>query len=156
MYGAPLIRNITNRQEPLVIVSGADVRAVLKLDRASFIDFALLLGTDFSRRIKNVGPARALKFIREHGSIERIIELETKFPPRVPKQVYLQQVEDARLVFQTLPPVPDPKLFERRKIDEEEVMQILQKYGLHKAAMYDWDYEAALDGNYFEDDPSAY
>ena len=65
-------------------------------------------------------------------------------------------MEDARLVFQTLPPVPDPKLFERRKIDEEEVMQILQKYGLHKAAMYDWDYEAALDGNYFEDDPSAY
>jgi flap endonuclease-1 len=137
-------------------MSGADVRTVLELDRASFIDFALLLGTDFSQRIKNVGPARALKFIKEHGSIERVIELETKFPPRVPRQVYLKQVEDARVVFRTLPPIPDHKLLKPRKSDEHEVVQILQRYGLHRVVMDDWDYEAALDGNYFEDDPSVY
>lgn len=150
-----MIRNITNRAGPLVIVSGKDVRTVLQLDRASYIDFALLLGTDFSQRIKNIGPQRALKFIREHGSIERVIEREKKYPPRESADTYLEQVELARLVFQTLPPVPDVELLQPKETDEQGVVEILQRFGLHKAAEYDWDYEAALSGNYFEDNPSA-
>jgi len=156
IYEAPLVRNITNRQVPLVVISGTDVRTVLQLNRAMYIDFALLLGTDFSQRIKNVGPARALKFIREHGSIERVIECETKYPPRSPPQTYLEQVEVARSVFQTFPPIPDGRFLQMRESDERGVDEILQRYGLHPAAVYDWDYSAALDGNYFEDDPSAF
>ena len=71
-----MIRNISNRKDPLTIVSGAKVRTTLELTRESFVDFALLLGTDFSQRIKNVGPARAYRFIKEYGSIERIIEAQ--------------------------------------------------------------------------------
>jgi flap endonuclease-1 len=156
VYEAPMIRNITNRAGPLVVVSGKDVRTVLQLDRASYVDFALLLGTDFSQRIKNVGPQRALKFIREHGSIERVIERETKYPPREPADTYLEQVELARVVFQTLPPVPDAELLQSKETDEQGVAEILQRFDLHRAAAYDWDYEAALNGNYFEDNPSAY
>ena len=78
---------------------------------------ALLLGTDFSQRIKNVGPQRALKFIREHGSIERVIERERKYSPRISEKSYLKQVEIARLVFQTLPPVPDTHLLQAKESD---------------------------------------
>src|SRR5262245_11268972 len=84
VYEVPLIRNITSRRSPLTVLSGKEIRTMLKLSRASYVDFALLLGTDFSQRIKNIGPQRALKFIREHGSIEHIIERETRFRPRVP------------------------------------------------------------------------
>ena len=70
VYGAPLMRNLATRGSPIVIVHGSEVPSALDLDRDRFIDFALLLGTDFSQRIKHVGPQRALKFIREHGSIE--------------------------------------------------------------------------------------
>jgi flap endonuclease-1 len=156
IYEAPLIRNITNRQAPLLIISGTDVRTVLQLDRARYIDFALLLGTDFSQRIKKIGPTRALKFIREHGSIERVIEHETRYPLRIPAQTYLDQVEIARLVFQTLPPIPDVKFLQMRECDDGDVLEVLQRYGLYRAAVCDWDYSAALDGNYFEDDPSAF
>lgn len=157
MYDAPLIRNLTNRQSPLIVVSGVDVRMVLELDRASFIDFALLLGTDFSQRIKNVGPARALRFIKTHGSIERIVELETKYAPQVPHNVYLAQVEAARMVYQTLPPVPEKNLLEQRSVDEAEVVRSMEQYRLGRALMNsDWDYGAALDGNYFHDNPSAF
>jgi flap endonuclease-1 len=155
IYGAPLIRNITNRQSPLHLLSGTHIRHVLQLDRARFVDFALLLGTDFSPRIKNVGPARALKFIREHGSIERVLACETKFPPRVSAETYLEQVQVARGVFGELPPVPDTRLLQIRECDEGDVAGILQRHGLHRAAAYDWEYAAALDGNYFEDNPSA-
>ena len=61
----PMTKNIMSRMEPLVIVSGAKVRAELDLDRDAFIGFALLLGTDSSERIAKVGPKRAYKFI-EH------------------------------------------------------------------------------------------
>lgn len=158
MYDAPLVRNLTNRQSPLTVVSGADVRMVLELDRASFIDFALLLGTDFSQRIKRVGPARALKFIKAHRTIERVVELETKYAPQVPQNLYLAQVEVARMVFQTLPPVPEKSRLEQGDVDETAVATILQQYGLGRALMNScyWDYGAALDGNYFDDDPSAF
>lgn len=157
VYEAPLVRNLTNRNAPLTVVSGAEVRTVLQLDRASFVDFALLLGTDFSQRIKNVGPARALKFIKEYGSIERVIEFETKYLPRIPPNTYLAQVEIARTVFGTLPPVPEKRLLQQRTANEEEVTGILERYGLGKAALNPntWDYGSALDGNFFQDDPSA-
>ncbi|KAJ7512640.1 PIN domain-like protein [Mycena galericulata] len=158
VYEAPLIRNITNRNGPLMLLSGEEIRTALQLDRASFIDFALLLGTDFSQRIKNVGPTRALKFIRQHKSIERVIEVETKFTPRVPAPTYLAEVEVARLVFQTLPPVPDAKLMEQDK-DDEGLTVLLQRFGLGKLLMSDedsWEFGEALQGNYFSDDPSAY
>ncbi|KAH9836345.1 PIN domain-like protein [Rhodofomes roseus] len=155
VYEAPLIRNIANRSGPLLVISGTDVRATLQLDRAGFIDFALLLGTDFSQRIKNVGPARALRFIRAHGSIERMLECEPRYPPRVDLTTYLSQVSLARAVFQTLPPTPDADLLQPREYDEEEVMRVLGNYGLHREAMQEFDHTSALSGNFFSDDPSA-
>ncbi|KAJ7089175.1 PIN domain-like protein [Mycena belliarum] len=155
VYEAPLIRNITSRNSPLMMLSGLEIRTALQLDRSSFIDFALLLGTDFSQRIKNVGPSRALKFIRQHKSIERVIEAETKFAPRVSAPAYLAEVEIARMVFQTLPPVPDATSLEQVK-DEEGLTDMLQRFGLGKLLMNDdWDFGEALQGNYFSDDPTA-
>lgn len=155
IYEAPLVRNITNRKGPLITISGADVRAVLQLDRASYIDFALLLGTDFSRRIKNVGPITALKFIRKNGSIERIVQQEKKNPPRVPQPLYFEQVELARRVFHTLPPVPDAEMLRQRESDDGVVADILSRYGLSRIVKDgDWDYAEPLAGNYFGDDPS--
>jgi len=155
VYEAPLIRNIANRNGPLLVISGTDVRSTLQLDRAGFIDFALLLGTDFSQRIKNVGPARALRFIRAHGSIERMLECEPRYTPRVDPTTYLAQVSLARTVFQTLPPTPDAELLLPKEYDEEEVMRVLGNYGLHREAMQEFDHTSALSGNFFSDNPHA-
>jgi len=155
VYEAPLIRNLTSRRDPLVMISGAEVRSGLQLDRAGFVDFALLLGTDFSQRIKNVGPQRALKFIREHGSIEQVLEKEQQFPPRLNREDYLAQVARARLVFETLPPAPDVGILEPGEILEDVVNIILRKYNLQREISEDWEYRSALAGNYFQDNPSA-
>ena len=155
IYGAPLLRNLASKEGPLVLISGAEVRTVLQLDPARFVDFALLLGTDFSRRIKNIGPARALKYIRQHGSIEQVLEHE-KYAAHVVQNLYLEQVELARDVFQTLPPLPDLSLLEQREVDEKAVSDILDRYGLRRFGPDEWDYSQALSGNYFADNPSAY
>ncbi|KAG5635507.1 hypothetical protein H0H81_011015 [Sphagnurus paluster] len=155
VYEAPLVRNLTNRNVPLALVSGTEIRRALDLDRRSFIDFALLLGTDFSQRIKNVGPARALKFIREHGSIEGVIESEKSYLPRLPRTAYLAQVEVARRIFQTLPPAPQDSLLVQGAVDEERVTDVLTRFGLgrHLVDISEWDSSAALKGNYFNDSP---
>ncbi|KAF8814756.1 PIN domain-like protein [Phlegmacium glaucopus] len=156
VYEAPMIKNITNRLVPLVIVSGAEVRAELDLDRNSFIDFALLLGTDFTQRIVNVGPMRAYKFIKDHGSIERIIELETKYKPKLSQEDYLAQIEIARLVFKTLPAVPSLEVLKTTPKDDVEVTRVLQHYGLSYALRGEADdFNTLLVGNYFGDNPTA-
>jgi flap endonuclease-1 len=135
------------------------VRNALLLDRARFVDFALLLGTDFAPRLRGVGPLRALRLIREHGSIERVVvEVERRFPPRggVPRS-YLVQVVAARGVFETLPPLPDVALLQPGLTDDAGIVEILQRCGLHQAASAaGYSCHTALDGNYFQDDPSAY
>jgi len=154
VYEAPLLRNITSSRDPLTIIFGSEVRTVLSLTRANYLDFVLLLGTDFSQRIKNIGPQRALKFIREYGSIERIVEHETQYSPRLPLPSYLKQIDAARLVFQSLPPVPDLELFEQREMNNNLVSELLQRYRLHKLVANDTSYTSSLLGsNYFGDNP---
>src|SRR4051812_1127825 len=102
------------------MISGMHVREALQLNRTGFIDFALLLGTDFSQRIKNISSSRALKFICKHGSIDCIVKAEQQ----ILGPLYLEQVGLARLVFDTLPPVPDEALLQLKACDDAAVAVI--------------------------------
>jgi flap endonuclease-1 len=140
--------------DPLIVVSGTDVRERLELSQSQFIDFALLLGTDFSQRIKNIGPARALKFIREYGSIERIVEHERQYTPREPMAAYLQEVALARMIFRTLPPIPEGELTSV-DADHDAVHEIMQRYDLSEGLSNEhlWPDNALPGENYFQDRP---
>jgi flap endonuclease-1 len=46
--------------------------AALRISREQLIDLAILVGTDFNRGIKGIGPKKALKLVRQYGSIERM------------------------------------------------------------------------------------
>jgi len=142
------------------MVCGMDVRKTLQLTRDEYIDFAILLGTDFSQRITNVGPVRALSLIKEFGSIESVvdsIENQPKYQLKLPKASYLAQVDIARSVFKTLPPLPSKAVFESAERSDKEAAHILQKYGILRKHIYvdspDWRHEDALVGNYFNDIP---
>ena len=155
VYGASLLRNVTTKEKELVCISGAEVRDALDLHDSSFVDFALLLGTDFSARIHSIGPIRALRFISAHKTIERVIEEERKYAP-ADVDAYLAQVQLAREVFSTLPPVPDDKQLDARDVDRERVTELLGRFRLMSAAFDDdWDPQLPLAGNYFQDSPFA-
>ncbi|KIY47416.1 PIN domain-like protein [Fistulina hepatica ATCC 64428] len=156
VYGAPLLRNLTSRSAPLVAVSGVNVRESLELSQQAYIDFVLLLGTDFSQRIKNVGPARALRFIKKHGSIEAILQEETKYPPRIAIPEYLDQVDTARSVFKSLPSIPDAACLKQGEYNQELVTRILHKFDLEGHAHppdAQWDFDSGVGTQYFGDDP---
>lgn len=165
VYEAPLIRNMSSRGEPLVLIHGSDVRRALDLPKDAYIDFMLLLGTDFSKRIKNVGPQRAYKFIQDYGTIEGIITCQSKYQPTTPCAEYLAQIQAARAIFHSPTPIPDrlavsmmPTEFGFGLVDQAKVNVIMERCGLGKVLMMGayWDYEAALAGNYFDDNPTTY
>lgn len=92
---------------------------------------------------------------------------------------YLESIEGAREIFGTLPPLSEDitallKESANEKVDtntnednadgkneiDEEVLQVLTRFGLGRLVECDledgdWDYHYALDGNFFEDNPSA-
>ncbi|KAF9530155.1 PIN domain-like protein [Crepidotus variabilis] len=162
VYDAPMIRNITGR-DPFLMVSGATVRESLSLSRSEFIDFCILLGTDFSQRITNVGPVRALKLIRNFGSIEKIVESiseDPKFPLKLPKAAYLAQVDIARSVFNTLPPLPTASALLPTEPNPLSVEKMFKEFEIRDQDLHpDWHdptpFDDALAGNFFKDSPSA-
>ncbi|RXW16487.1 hypothetical protein EST38_g9374 [Candolleomyces aberdarensis] len=157
VYGATLMRNFASAHAPLELISGKDIQDRLELDRQAYIDFALLLGTDFSQRLKSVGPIRALNFIKEYGSIEDILNSETKYPPRSSHDEYINEIRAARSIFNSSPETPNPQNLPQVYRNEVAISSILSRYNLTNALLDtgNLDYENALAGNYFADNPTA-
>ncbi|ODV86761.1 hypothetical protein CANARDRAFT_195814 [[Candida] arabinofermentans NRRL YB-2248] len=72
-----LLRNLTAAEARKLDVSEYSSQAVLdglEMDLNTFVDMCILLGCDYCETIKGIGPITAMKLIKEHGSIEKIIE----------------------------------------------------------------------------------
>ncbi|GMM38494.1 multifunctional nuclease [Saccharomycopsis crataegensis] len=90
-YGPPyLLRHLTyaeSRKIPIDEVAAGTVVEGLELTRESFIDLCILLGCDYCETIKGIGPVNALKLIKEHGSIEKILQVMEENPTKYAKNV---------------------------------------------------------------------
>ncbi|KAH8880326.1 PIN domain-like protein [Thozetella sp. PMI_491] len=78
-----LLRHLTfseQRKEPIQEIHLGRVLAGLNMERPQFVDLCILLGCDYLDPIPKVGPTTALKLIREHGSLEGVVEFITKDP----------------------------------------------------------------------------
>ncbi|KZZ88878.1 DNA repair protein (XPGC)/ Rad [Ascosphaera apis ARSEF 7405] len=102
-FDAPvLLRHLTfseQRKEPILEIHLDKVLEGLDMDRTQFIDLCILLGCDYLDPIPKVGPNTALKLIREHGTLEKVVEAFEKDP----KQKYVLPedwpYQDARELF---------------------------------------------------------
>ncbi|KAI0427587.1 DNA-repair protein rad2 [Xylaria sp. FL1042] len=97
-----LLRHLTfseQRKEPIQEISVDRALEGLRMDRKQFVDLCILLGCDYLDPIPKVGPSTALKLIREHGSLENIVE----FMQNDPKHKYTVPDDwpfaDARALF---------------------------------------------------------
>lgn len=98
-FGAKkLYRNINNTNK--VVEYDLDVVLdELEMDRKEFIDMCILLGCDYCPTIEGVGMKRAHDLIKEHGSIEEVIDLD-KY--KVTEE-FLQRYPLARKYFRKAP-----------------------------------------------------
>lgn len=72
-----LLRHLTvaeARKLPIDQIEFSEVLKGLGMDKSTFVDMCILLGCDYCETIKGVGPVTAFKLIKEHGSLEKIVE----------------------------------------------------------------------------------
>ncbi|KAL8807546.1 MAG: hypothetical protein Q9223_005223 [Gallowayella weberi] len=72
-----LLRHLTfseQRKEPILEIHLDKVLEGLGMERKQFIDLCILLGCDYVDPIPKVGPSSALKLIRDHGTLEAVVE----------------------------------------------------------------------------------
>ena len=67
-----------------------ELLAALNVTREQLVDMAILIGTDFNEGIKGIGPKKSLKLIREHGSLEKVIE---------EKEYEIESYQEVRNIF---------------------------------------------------------
>ena len=86
------LRNLTftkkgkDSDKKILEITHSRVLEGLELTNAQFVDFCILCGCDYSGTIRGVGPKTALKLVKEHGSIETILQkgLKAKDKANVP------------------------------------------------------------------------
>jgi len=156
LFGAPtLLRNVTisgRRKLPRKPVYVEVVPEIIELDqllkelnvtREQLIDIGILVGTDFNPEgVKGIGPKTALKLIKQHGSIEKLLPTmkEAEFPaePKRIREIFLNPkvTDNYKLTWK------DPNvegvvdfLCRERDFSEERVRKALKKMteGLRKA-----------------------
>jgi len=89
--------------------------AQLGISREQLVDIAILIGTDYNEGIKGIGPKKALKLIKKHGSIEgALAELNANI-------THLMEIRELFLHPET---TPDYKL-EWKKPDSTEIKEFL-------------------------------
>ena len=59
-----------------------EILNTLGMSNAQWVDFCILCGCDYLRRIPGMGPRKAFKFIKECGNIENVIETYTGYNKR--------------------------------------------------------------------------
>ena len=82
----------------------------LGLSMPEFIDLCILMGCDYCDTIRGVGPVRALKLMREHRSIEKLVAELDPEKYKVPED-FLESVKRARVLFS------DPEVTEVKEQD---------------------------------------
>uniref|UniRef100_A0A7S0ZF90 Flap endonuclease 1 n=1 Tax=Timspurckia oligopyrenoides TaxID=708627 RepID=A0A7S0ZF90_9RHOD len=97
----------------------------LELSMDQFIDLCIMLGCDYVDSIRGIGPVTALKLIREHGSLEKIVELcrsgtlKHTIPDEYP-------IDEVRELFKNAEVVPCSDIQLKWKApDEEGLIELL-------------------------------
>ena len=69
-----LLRGFKSKEKMIAEIDLAKVLEGLELTMDQFVDFCILCGCDYCDSIKNMGPVKALKYIKEYKCIEKVLE----------------------------------------------------------------------------------
>lgn len=139
LFGAPtIVRNLTISQVRMV---GGQRKSVmpeklyldevlkgLDLSREQLIYAGMLLGTDFNKKIPKVGPATAIKLVKEYPNWDNLLkEAKTKYLSETDKIEEFFQADPAIIIDYFLHPpyVELPNRLNFRRIDIEGLTQFL-------------------------------
>eukprot|EP01090_Pellita_catalonica_P013574 TRINITY_DN3262_c0_g1_i1.p1 TRINITY_DN3262_c0_g1~~TRINITY_DN3262_c0_g1_i1.p1 ORF type:complete len:377 (+),score=76.39 TRINITY_DN3262_c0_g1_i1:3-1133(+) len=123
-----LLRNLNyaaSHKKPIIEVHYDKVLEGLNLTQDQFTDLCILLGCDFCKRIKGIGPKKALILIRKWKTLEGVLKHIDKKRYVVPEYY---PFEATRLLFKDADVTPSSKFdFEWKDPDEKGLIEFLVK-----------------------------
>nr|XP_016854077.1 PREDICTED: probable flap endonuclease 1 homolog isoform X1 [Anolis carolinensis] len=69
-----LLRHLNTKNGTVEEISLPVLLEKLSMTQEQFVDLCILLGCDYCEKIRGLGPKKALKLLRQHGSIEKVVE----------------------------------------------------------------------------------
>lgn len=75
VYGATMLSRFDSKTGMCMEITPNKLLEQMKLTRDQFRDLCILLGTDYNRNIRNIGPEKGYNLIKRYGSIEGIAEV---------------------------------------------------------------------------------
>ena len=95
------------------------------MSRFKFIDLCILLGCDYCDTIRGIGPKKAIEYIKQYKTIEKVLEKLDKEKFQVPEN---WMYKEARELF-IHPDVTDPETIELKwtEPDEEGIIEYMCK-----------------------------
>lgn len=127
-FGAPrFVRHLmdpSSRKIPVMEFEVAKILEELEFTMDQFIDLCILCGCDYCDSIKGIGGLTALKLIRQHGSIEGILENINKDKYQIPEDWPYQE---ARRMFKEPSVTLDIPELKWTAPDEEGLVNFLVK-----------------------------
>lgn len=115
-----LLRRLTfseARKMPVQEIHLDKVLEGMDMSKEEFIDFCIMLGCDYTGTIKGIGPKRAVDLIKNHKTLEKIVENIDSKKYAVPEDWNYQQ---ARQLF------IEPEVADSEEIDVSETLIIKQ------------------------------
>ena len=121
-----LLRKFTaaeSKKIPVMEMNLARLLEDLQFTYPEFVDLCMLLGCDYMDKIKGMGPVKALSMMKEHRSIEAVIEAIKGTKYEVPANFDYKRARDLFINHEVL----DPKAMKLKwgKVDEEGLLQYL-------------------------------
>ena len=69
-----LLRGFNSKKEPVIEINYSELISGLEMTHEQFVDLCILCGCDYTDTIDGVGPITAYKLIKEHKTIEKVVE----------------------------------------------------------------------------------
>ncbi len=105
----------------------------LKITREQLVAMGILMGTDFNKGVKGVGPKTALKLIREHKSLEKIISgagVQFEVDPLEVERIFLEPNVTDDYMFRHMD--PDPEGIKELLCEEHDFSESRVQSGIDK------------------------
>ncbi|XP_075050670.1 flap endonuclease 1-like isoform X1 [Mixophyes fleayi] len=120
-----LIRNL--KADKNTTITEYNFPAILKklqLSPKQFVDLCILLGCDYTEKIRGLGVCKALQMIKQYGSIESILAV-IRPQDRIPPHFYTDYLEARRLFLNPAVAEVTTSQLKWSKPDEEKILQFL-------------------------------
>lgn len=113
-----ILKTSINRN--IVYIDSEKILSDLQMTKDMFIDFCILSGCDYTDTISQIGPVTAFNLIKEHKSIDKILET-------VKKPCDSFDYKTARNIFSTFD-YEIPEKFTKKQINKSELLNFLNHH----------------------------